>query len=77
MSDSEFLMMMLEVDGALTRHGAKVTDVVTVADRLLASAFHNVAEQQPHVDLAALADQTLATIRAHCLEQPDATETTN
>lgn len=68
MSDGELLVMLGEVDEVLTRHGALLGDLVTVADRLLVTVFANVAEQQPAVDIEAAADNTLALIRRHILQ---------
>lgn len=62
------MIVLTEVDEVLTRHGASVTDLLTVADRLLVTAFRNIGEQQPDIDQATLCDNTLAQIRRHILQ---------
>lgn len=51
MKDKEIQMMMLDIDGALTDHKAKPTDILTVAQALAVSAVgdlrNNGVEPEP------------------------------
>ena len=80
MTDQKMLLMMGEVDEVLTRHGARLNDLMAVADRLLVSAFANAKANNPRADIDTLADRTLAAIRrhiAHCDNGEERTEIMN
>ena len=65
MSDTREIELMADVDAVLTKHDASVKDVLMVSDRLIVSAFRNIAENNVGCDIEALAETTLDTIRQH------------
>lgn len=64
-TEREMMGVMACVDGVLTREGCDTADLMTVADRLLTSAFANIAPQLPQSEAMSLADKTLRLIRRH------------
>jgi len=65
MSETSDMRLMADVDEVLTKHEASVREVMMVADRLLVSAFRNIAENNVDCNIEALAATTLDTIRQH------------
>lgn len=69
--DTRQLLLMFDIDEAITRHHADLSTVITVADRLLVSAFAQISEQPvSQAQRLALLDKTLAMIRRHVVELP-------
>ena len=64
MTDEQLRMMMLDIDGILTRYGADTTDVLAAAQALATSAIGDLANKgnQPDI-LHPLADAIAEQIR--------------
>jgi len=65
MNETREIELMADVDAVLTKHDASVKDVLMVSDRLIVSAFRNIAENNVDCNIEALAATTLDTIRQH------------
>ena len=68
-------MMMLDIDGVLTRHHATATDVLTAAQALATSAIGDLANKGNQPDILhpladAIADQIRAALHARIAEGP-------
>lgn len=68
-TDNEMMEVMARVDGVLTEAGCDTADLLTVADRLLVSAFANIAPQLPQPEALSLADNTLQLMSRHIAQR--------
>ena len=67
MTDHELRMMMLDIDGVLTRHHADTTDVLTAAQQMAVSAVgdlrnHGADPEALHRAADAIAEQIRAAL---------------
>lgn len=75
MTDHELQMMMLDIDGILTRYEATATDVLAAAQALATSAVGDLrnhgADPEPlHRAADAIAEQIRAALHARIAEGP-------
>ena len=64
MTDHELRMMMLDIDGVLTRHHATATDVLAAAQALATSAIGDLTNKMVNGQSSMVNDQTEALHRA-------------
>ena len=75
MEDEKLRMMMLDIDGVLTRYEATTADVLAAAQQMAVSAIGDLANKgnQPdtlHRAADAIAEQIRAALHARILEGP-------
>lgn len=75
MTDHEIRMMMLDIDGVLTRHHADTTDVLAAAQALATSAIgdlrnHGADPEALHKAADDIAEQIRAALHARIAEGP-------